>query len=109
MELLRAPFERAAAKGNRQHAQRADWVGAEAGDALHEAIEGEHGDIVSVLLESGASLATTDICGFVPLYVAALQEETEMVPLLALKGADKDVFDNMERSWQSTIAIQQPH
>lgn len=97
-ELLRAALEGAAAKDNIQLAQRLIGAGAEAGDALDDAVEGGHGEIMRGFLESGASLTAKDVCGFTPpLHVAALQGETEMVKLLALKGADNDVFDKMER------------
>eukprot|EP00752_Nemacystus_decipiens_P016350 g14622.t1 len=93
-ELLKAPLERAAVKGKRGLAQKLVGAGADVGDSLHAAVGGGHVDIVSDLLESGASTAAKDGSGDTPLHVAVEHGEAEMVQLLLLKGADKDSFDS---------------
>ncbi|CAB1117378.1 unnamed protein product [Ectocarpus sp. CCAP 1310/34] len=95
-ELLRALLEHAAAKGNKDLAQRLVRAGAEIGDALHRAVDGGHREIVSDLLESEASLAATDMDGRTPLHIAAEVGDADMVQLLLLKGATTDVIDNQE-------------
>ena len=92
-EWLRKLLECAADKGDRGLAQRMVRAGAEMGDALHEAVGGGHGDVVSDLLQSGASIDAKDRDGSAPLHIASDQGETEMVQLLLLKGADKNAFD----------------
>ena len=91
---LKAPLECAAAKGNRDLAQRLVRAGAEMGYALRCAVRGGHRDVANDLLGSGASLVAKDEHGCNPLHVAAECGETEMVQLLLLKGADKDALDN---------------
>ena len=93
-EWLKAPLECAAAKGNRDLVQRLVRAGAQIGTALHGGSVCGHGEIVSDLLESGASLASKDMHGRTPLHVAALHGQPEMVKLLLLKGADKDALTN---------------
>ena len=44
------------------------------------------------LLESGASVATMSGAGYTPLHIAAAGGKSQMVRLLLLKGADKDVW-----------------
>jgi len=95
-ELLKGPLERAAARGKRGLAQKLVRAGAEIGNALHAAVWGSHGDIVSDLLKNGASIAAKDTNGCTPLHFAAKKGKTEMVQLLLLKGADKDALDNKE-------------
>lgn len=93
-DWLTAPLERAAATGSRGLARRLVRAGAEFGDALHKAVGGGHGEIVTDLLGSGASIAAKSIHGETPLHVAAGSGRTEMVRLLLLKGADTDAFDH---------------
>ena len=95
-ELLKPPLERAAAKGNRDLARRLVKAGAQIGTALHKASGSGHGEIVSDLLESGASVAAKNTLGRTPLHLAARYGKTETVQLLLLKGADIDAFDNGE-------------
>ena len=96
-ELLRAPLERAAAKGNRGLALKLVGAGAKIGDALHAATRGGHGGVISDLLDNGASLAAKEnMGGMTPLHVAAREGKPEMVQLLMLKGADKEALNNYE-------------
>lgn len=95
-KCLQAPLGRAAAKGNRDLAQQLVGAGAEIGDALHWAIHGRHGEIVTDLLESGASLTAKDAEGCTPLHAAAVQGETGMVQRFLLDGADKDALGDRE-------------
>lgn len=67
------------------------------GYPLHDAVRREDVEIVDRLLDSGLSLADTDAHGSTPLHIAATRRP-EMVELLLLKGADKDVFDNVCRT-----------
>eukprot|EP00752_Nemacystus_decipiens_P016787 g15024.t1 len=96
-ELLTAPLERAAAKGERDLAQRLVRAGAGIGNALHEAIRGGHGEIASDLVDGGAGLDTIEItnAGDTPLHVAARKGEAEIAELLLLKGADKDALNTV--------------
>lgn len=62
--------------------------------ALHGATLGGHGELVTNLLERGASLEAKDATGTTPLHVAAEHGNLEMAKLLLLKGADKDALTN---------------
>ncbi|CAN0435037.1 unnamed protein product [Ectocarpus sp. 12 AP-2014] len=95
VELLRAPLEHAARQGKRGLVQKPVGAGAEIGNALHAAAGKVHLDIAGDLLENGASITARDTsCDRTPLNTAAREGQTEMVQLLLLKGADKDVIDN---------------
>ena len=89
-KLLKGPLQCAAVMGDRDLAQRLVRAGAEFGDALHDAIERGHREIVGDLLESGASLDAKDSTGFTAIQIAARCGQSEMVQLLLLKGASKD-------------------
>ena len=93
-DMLKAPLERAAAKGMRGLAQKLVWAGAKVGKAMHEAVLGGHDGIVHDLLDGGASTAVKDTSGRTPIHLAAEGGNSEMVQLLILKGANKDTMDN---------------
>ena len=95
-KLLKAPLERTVAKGQRELAQMLVRAGAEIGEALHDAVRGDHGEIVGDLLESGVPIDVKDKSGRAPLHVAAGSGKTEMVQQLLLKGANKDAFSRLE-------------
>lgn len=95
--LLKAPLERAVARGNRDLAQKLVEAGAAFGDALHEAVEGGHPLIVNDLLkEYEADVETEDERGRTPLHIAASHGKPEMVQLLLLEGADMDALESRE-------------
>lgn len=79
-------------QGNRGPAQKLVGAGAEIGTALHAAVRGGHGEVVSDLVESGAPLNDKDSKCETPLHVAVRRGRTAMVELLLLNGAAKDVF-----------------
>ena len=95
-KLLKAPLERAAARGNRELAKKLVRAGADIGNALHAAVWGGHGQIVSDLLKHGASFAAKDTNGCTPLHFAARTGKTHIVRGLMLKGADKNAMNNQE-------------
>lgn len=94
--LLKAPLNRAAARGNRGLAQKLVQAGADIGNALHAAVWGGHREIVNDLLLNGESVSVRDANGCTPLHVAAQQGKTEIVRLLLLNRADIDALDNQE-------------
>ena len=79
-------------QGNRGSAQKLVGAGAEIGTALHAAVRGGHGEVVSDLVESGAPLNDKDSKCETPLHVAVRRGRTAMVELLLINGAAKDVF-----------------
>lgn len=86
-ELLRAPFEHAAAEGNNSGlAQKPVGAGARIGEALHQAARRGHGGVVKDLVEAGASMTAKDTDDMTPLHIAAEEGKSEVVQLL-LKGA----------------------
>ena len=94
-ELLKGPLEYAAGQGNRDLAQKLVEAGADIGDALHTAIFGGHKEMVTDLLENGASANAKDATnGYTPLHVAAEEFKPDMVQVLMLNGADKDPLDD---------------
>ncbi|CAM9287425.1 unnamed protein product, partial [Scytosiphon promiscuus] len=88
--LLKVPLERAMAQGDEALADKLIRAGAEIGTSLHAAVRGDHGKIVELMLESGASTRTKDAKGRTALHFAARLDRLEMARLLLLKGADKD-------------------
>lgn len=96
--FLRTPLEVAAAQGNRGFAQKLVEAGAEMGKALHEAVLGDHQEIVNDLLEGGASIDAKDKNGSTPLHLAAREGKLAIVQLLILKGADKDAMDSRQKT-----------
>jgi Ca2+-binding EF-hand superfamily protein len=56
--------------------------------ALHYACYQGHENLVSLLLEAGASVNATNNHGFTPLFYAAQQEHLEIVEMLLDRGAD---------------------
>ena len=95
--LLSAALELAAGLGSSGLAQKLVGAGAQIGDALHQAAGVGHGEMVTELLENGASInAKHSKNGRTPLHLAAEYGEEEMVKLLILKGADKNTLDNSE-------------
>lgn len=103
-EWLKALLELAVTKGERDLAQRLLRAGARIGDALHNVVDGGYGEIVSDLLENGASPAAKSTQGRAPLRVAAEWGQTEMVQLLLMIGEDNDALDNEEYSPLSLAA-----
>ena len=105
-ELLKGPLGHAAREGNGGLALKLVRAGAQAGDALHEAVRGGHGEVVNALLENGASVnAIGTECGKTPLLVAAEEGRSDMVQLLMLKGADTNAVD--DHSWTPLYAAVQ--
>lgn len=95
-ELLKAPLERAVSQGNRSLARKLVRSGADTRGALHAAVRGDHGTIVTDLLDGGSSLADKDTAGDAPLHLASKVGTSKMVQLLLRKGADKDALNNKE-------------
>lgn len=98
VELLRAPLELTAGRGNRGLAQKLVRAGAEIGNALHEAAGGGHEGIVNDLLAGGASVTALDRAGDTPLHSAAQKGKREIVSILVLKGGGKDVVNLFDLS-----------
>ncbi len=92
-EWLRAPLERAAAKGKRDLARMLVGAGADMGNAPREAVRGGHIELLKDLLDNGASVSSADADGWTLLHDAAAEGYAEMVQLLMLRGADKDAMD----------------
>ena len=92
-DLLRAPLERAARRGNRRLVHKLVRSGAEIGDALHKAAGGGHREVARDLLKGGASVSAKDSDGRTPLHAASLQGKLNMVEFLLLKGAYVDALD----------------
>eukprot|EP00752_Nemacystus_decipiens_P016786 g15023.t1 len=103
-ELLTAPLERAAAKGERDLAQRLVRAGAGIGNALHEAIRVMHAGtrqgaarVVDSLLRAGADetmvdnegLTAADMTWFIPAHADLADEVQRVRELLANAPADR--------------------
>ena len=98
-EVLKGPLELVAGLGHIHAVQKLVEAGAQVGNALHIAVEGGNGEVVTDLLENGASINALDTTyGKTPLHVAADDGKTEMVKLLMLKGADINVMDQHGRT-----------
>ena len=97
-ELLKGSLELAAGQGRRDLAQKLLEAGAQIGDALHAAVRGGHGEVVTDLLGGGAPIDAKSGggSGQTPLHVAAEQGKPKIVQLLMLKGADKDAMDSIK-------------
>ncbi|CAM9998061.1 unnamed protein product [Scytosiphon promiscuus] len=80
------------AQGDEALADKLIRAGAEIGTSLHAAVKGDHGKIVELMLESGASTGTKDAEGNTALHFAARLDRLKMVRLLLLKGADVDAI-----------------
>ncbi len=93
-ELLKGPLEGAVCHDNRGLVQKLVRAGARIGDALHMAAGSGHEEVVTDLLENGASINAQDGTNHqTPLHIAVELGKPEMVQLLMLKGADKDAKD----------------
>ncbi len=96
-ELLEGPLERAARQGNRGLVEKLVRAGARMGDALHEAVLGGHGEIVTDLLENGASTNAQDTtCGQTPLRLAASRGDLDIIRATIEHGADVEAIDDNE-------------
>eukprot|EP00752_Nemacystus_decipiens_P008066 g7210.t1 len=60
---------------------------------LHEAVRGEHSQLVKELLMAGASMDVRDECAWTPLHMAAANGLAGIAFDLVPKGADKDARD----------------
>ena len=94
-----APLEQGVRQGKRGLAQKLVGAGAAAGNALHMAVSGGHEDIVNDLVETGVSIFVPDTDdGYAPLHCAAREGTFEILKLLLLKGAYRDLLDRTERA-----------
>ena len=73
----------------------ADQVGApDADTALHEAVGGNHADVVQVLIDAGADIEKKDSEGRTPLLLACEEGYLDTVKVLVRAGADLRVTDS---------------
>ena len=96
-ELLKAPLELAARQGNRGLAQKLVVAGGNIRQAAHEAVRGDHEDVVRDLLEGKAHPDATDTDGNTLLDLAARGGKTGMVQLVMREGAGVDEVDNQRQ------------
>lgn len=90
--FLKVPLQHAVVQGDEALCQKLVQAGAEIGSSLHAAVRGDYGEIVQLLLESGAPTDSKDEHGFTALHNAAGCGRLEMARSLLLKGAKKDAL-----------------
>lgn len=61
---------------------------------LHIATDGQHHDIVRMLIENGAEVNAQDREGMTALHHAVLREDIVLAEMLLLGGADQSIRDN---------------